>query len=105
MKLHDNGIATLNDWFRFSPPMGGEKQWKDGRSAKELARYITSALPNVPAEIEKKLSHFVSSDSAFECLHGKQASKADFGTDSSYGMEQLDLLWYFRYRSGGKGKR
>lgn len=66
MKLHDSGIATLNDWFRFSPPMGGEKQWKDGRSAKELARYITSALPNVPAEIEKKLSHFVSSDSAFE---------------------------------------
>ena len=30
MKLHDSGIATLNDWFRFSPPMGGEKQWKDG---------------------------------------------------------------------------
>jgi len=66
MRLLDNGIATLDDWFRVSPPMGGEKQWKDGRSAKELARYITSALPNVPAEVEEKLSHFVSSDSAFE---------------------------------------
>ena len=28
MKLLANGIATLEGWFRVSPPMGGEKQWK-----------------------------------------------------------------------------
>lgn len=65
MKLQSNGIMTLDDWFKTSPPMGGEKQWRDGRSAKELARYITSALPNVPTEIEAVLSKLVSHDSAF----------------------------------------
>ena len=31
-------ISTLNQWFRFAPPKKREKHWKDGRSAKELAR-------------------------------------------------------------------
>ena len=66
MKLLNNDIFTIDDWKRLSPPMGGDRQWKDGRSAKELARYITAALPNVPCEIESILSHFVSGDSAFE---------------------------------------
>ena len=56
MKLLDNGTITLDDWFRAFPPTGGSKQWKDGRSAKELARYITSALPNVPSEIVIELN-------------------------------------------------
>ena len=45
--------------------MGGKKQWRDGRSAKELARYIMSAYPDVPMEIEVGLSNLVSPDSAF----------------------------------------
>lgn len=31
-------IATLEQWFLHAPPQKGEKQWVDGRSAKELAR-------------------------------------------------------------------
>lgn len=66
MKLLRNNIFTMDDWKRISPPMGGDRQWKDGRSAKELARYITSALPNVPCEVEAVLSNFVSENSVFE---------------------------------------
>jgi hypothetical protein len=58
MILKYNGIYNLESWFEISPPMGCEKQWKDGRSAKELARYMTSAYPRVPKELEKALCSF-----------------------------------------------
>jgi hypothetical protein len=32
-------IVTLEDWFEYAPPQEGEKQWKDFRSAKEMAKY------------------------------------------------------------------
>lgn len=31
-------INSINEWKDICPPEGGEKQWKDGRSAKELAK-------------------------------------------------------------------
>jgi hypothetical protein len=31
-------IETLEEWFLHAPPEKGEKQWVDGRSAKEMAR-------------------------------------------------------------------
>ena len=62
MKFLPNRITDLDTWFKFAPPMGGEVQWEDGRSAKELAKYITNALPNVPSEVEAVLSKFVATD-------------------------------------------
>ena len=59
MKFLPNRITDLDTWFKYAPPMGGEVQWEDGRSAKELAKYITGALPNVPSEVEAILSKFV----------------------------------------------
>ena len=40
MRLHKgcSDIQSVEDWFRFAPPKKGALQWKDGRSAKELAR-------------------------------------------------------------------
>ena len=44
MKLNKNvvtvtkAITTLEEWQVLASPMGGDKQWRDGRSAKELAR-------------------------------------------------------------------
>lgn len=35
-------ITNENDWFLVAPPKGKEKQWKDGYSAKELAKFVTS---------------------------------------------------------------
>ena len=65
MKFLPNRITDLDTWFKYAPPMGGEVQWEDGRSAKELAKYITGALPNLPSEVEELLSKFVAPDAAF----------------------------------------
>ena len=66
MILSDNQIKDINTWFEIAPPMGGKTQWVDGRSAKELARYITKDLPNVPKEMQQLLLSFVPEDSVFE---------------------------------------
>lgn len=43
VKISKNGknISGVDNWLQFAPPKRGEKQWKDRRSAKELARYWT----------------------------------------------------------------
>jgi hypothetical protein len=38
-------ITTLDDWLRLAPPAMGERHWKDGRSAKELARRWLEGVP------------------------------------------------------------
>lgn len=66
MKFKDNGITDIDSWLELSPPMGGLKQWKDGRSAKELAQYMTKSYPIVPEEVENLLLNFTLADSEFE---------------------------------------
>jgi hypothetical protein len=48
-------IESVADWLLKAPPRGGEKQWRDGRSAKELAaawfRAGTAAPPRELAEL------------------------------------------------------
>jgi hypothetical protein len=53
--LEKNGepIVSLDDWFRLAPPKKGAVQWRDGRSAKELARRW---LTGVPAEVRHTLA-------------------------------------------------
>lgn len=55
MILKDNGIRDIDTWKAYAPPMGKDKQWVDGRSAKELARYMTKNYPVMPVEIENTL--------------------------------------------------
>ena len=31
-------ITTVDEWLEWAGPLGGEKQWADGRSAKEVAK-------------------------------------------------------------------
>jgi hypothetical protein len=40
MRVSKSGheIRSIEDWFKYAPPKMRERQWKDGRSAKELAR-------------------------------------------------------------------
>lgn len=66
MILNNNGIKDVDSWFMIAPPMGGEKQWRDGRSAKELARYMTANYPFLPKELQETLRFFVSETSDFE---------------------------------------
>ena len=41
LQLKDIGVNSLDAWFASFPPMGGESQWKDGRSAKELGKGLS----------------------------------------------------------------
>ena len=66
MVFNNNGITDIDSWFQSAPPMGGIKQWKDGRSAKELARYMTAAYPCVPQEIETALSPLIGNHAEFD---------------------------------------
>lgn len=66
MKLKDNGITNADTWEIKAPPMGKEKQWVDGRSAKELAKYLTKNYPMLPKEMEETFKNFVSDNSEFD---------------------------------------
>lgn len=52
LKPH-NHIESLNEWFVKCPPTGKEKQWKDGRSAKETAKHWVYTIPQPFKEILK----------------------------------------------------
>lgn len=55
IRFHKSGsfIRSVADWFRLAPPKEGLRQWKDGRSAKELAKawFPQPGSPQVPAEL------------------------------------------------------
>ena len=63
MKLANEKIKDLDTWFKVSPPKKNELHWVEGRSAKELARYMTTSLPLMPKELEDILSKFINKDS------------------------------------------
>lgn len=49
---HGNEICSVDDWLRYAPPKRREYHWKDGRSAKELAKAICArGIPSVPTEL------------------------------------------------------
>ena len=61
-------IKTIEDWFLFAPPKGGEKHWKDGRSAKELAKYFINANGNLPCEISEMVNKYNSPMLDYNCF-------------------------------------
>jgi hypothetical protein len=50
-----NLISSVEEWFKYAPPKGLEKQWVDGRSAKECAKawFSEPGGPLVPAELQQ----------------------------------------------------
>ena len=66
MILKGNKITNVDTWEVEAPPMGKSKQWVDGRSAKELAKYMTKTYPALPMEMEDILKNFVHADSEFD---------------------------------------
>ena len=98
MKLNCNEIIDLESWFCIAPPEGGKMQWKDGRSAKELARYLTSSLPELPKEMEKAIFPLTSKTAIFDwCAehetelpgkgHSRQHDSALWNSDLFVGIE------------------
>jgi len=60
MRISKNNetIRSTDDWLRLAPPKGKEKQWVDGRSAKEVARawFPQEGEPVVPTELVAALA-------------------------------------------------
>jgi hypothetical protein len=53
-------IADLDSWFEHAPPEKGLAQWKDGFSAKELAKaWLRSGRPQMPHELWSAVSVLV----------------------------------------------
>ena len=51
-------VKTLDDWKKYFPPAGGDSQWRDGYSAKELAKIVLDYYKDVKFEEElKKVFH------------------------------------------------
>jgi hypothetical protein len=56
----DTLIASLDDWFEHAPPKRGARHWRDGRSAKELARACCGeAGTQLPLELEHLLKPLI----------------------------------------------
>jgi hypothetical protein len=54
MRINKSGhdILSVEDWFKYAPPKKGKLQWKDKRSAKELAQsWFRNGIPNPPHEL------------------------------------------------------
>lgn len=45
-------INSVDDWYKYAPPMKKDIHWKDGKSAKELAKYIIEGNKYLPQELE-----------------------------------------------------
>ena len=56
LKKNTKQINSVDDWYNFAPPQNSSLHWKDGRSAKELAKYIIGGNGCIPKEIEIILS-------------------------------------------------
>jgi hypothetical protein len=58
MRIHksEHEIRSVEDWFKYAPPKMGERHWKDGRSAKELAQsWFRDGSPKPPEELVELL--------------------------------------------------
>lgn len=86
-----NIITNVEEWFNYAPPKKGKMQWKDFRSAKEHAKYMTSNLPNLPVEIENILRKYTNCN---ECIcYGEYVTDfSSLGLGSGEGRNHDSLL-------------
>ena len=104
MKLRDNGITNVETWEIKAPPMGKGRQWVDGRSAKELARYMTKNYPQLPTEIESILKEFVRDDSEFDWAAEYVTRFEPFGLGRGEGRNHDAFLYNDELVIGIEGK-
>lgn len=84
-------ITDEADWFRVAPPKGGIAQWKDGYSAKELAKFVTKKSQLFEDLITKVISE---TDNAItEVLTGEPEVETKFPEGNREGRNH-DLLLY-----------
>jgi predicted kinase len=67
-RIHKGGheIRSIEDWFEYAPPKMGARHWKDGRSAKELARsWVRKGYASPPEEMRLLLERAFSAEITF----------------------------------------
>ena len=83
-------ITNEDDWFKVAPPKGGEKQWKNGRSARLIAQYTTNQTSDFKQLIEKILHECGLEKQNFNC---EPEASASLGTGfGGGGSRNHDLL-------------
>ena len=58
----DHIIKSMQDYKKFALPQGGEKQFKEGRSAWEFANYLIAGSGELPKEIERIIKPYAKQD-------------------------------------------
>ena len=58
----DHIIKSMQDYEKFALPQGGEKQFKEGRSAWEFANYLIAGSGELPKEIEGIIKPYAKQD-------------------------------------------
>lgn len=104
MILKDNGITNVDTWRAKAPPMGKDAQWVDGRSAKELAKYMTQNYPLLPQEMEDVLKDFVSVQSEFDWAAEYVTRFEPFGLGRGEGRNHDAFLYNHELVVGIEGK-
>lgn len=80
LERNGNQITSLQAWFEHAPPRGGESQWRDGFSAKELARAWCpeGQPPEAPAELQALLATIPDlTGLTFECGYPERRVRFD----------------------------
>lgn len=81
---NDTKITSVEDWYKVAPPKKPAEQWKDGRSAKELARFVTG--PSFGEFVKLLLKNMGIKEQDFVC---EPEAETRFEIQSS--LEQIDL--------------
>ncbi len=104
MYLRDNGIHDVASWFDKAPPKRGKMHWQPGRSALELAQYMTKRYPMLPAELTCFLGHFTGADTTFRWAAEHVTSLAAHGLGVGEGRNHDVFLWSDGLVVGIEGK-
>ncbi len=85
-------ITNVDIWLKVAPPKGGEAQWKDGYSAKELAKFVIEH----PEDFSKLLEKVVKStiDYIPSSFTGEPEATTNLPPQGSSGPREHDLLLY-----------
>jgi hypothetical protein len=94
-------IYSMDDWFRLAPPKRGELQWKNGRSAKELARawFPEDGARSIPAELIALLKS-VKEFEGVELQRGEAERKVSFDDIPRAEKRNSDMVIVGRFTGG-----
>ena len=92
-------ITSIDEWLTFAPPKRGLLQWKDFRSAKELARsFFRSGRPSPPTELLELFRHHFGQELQIVKAVPECVTRLD---DFPGEHRNCDLILYGRSARGG----